>query len=334
MQYGLLGRSGLNVSEIGLGCGVTGATFVQGDEAAQQALAERALELGINLFDTAPLYGDGRSEVALGRSLRALGATPYVTTKVGLTPADLEDPTVAVRRSLEQSLERLGLAAVDVLTLHNRIDHVRDDRERAVSADDVARGAIRDALAAVKESGLARFVGITGLGRPDALRQVIEQGGFDTCQVQVNILNPSAVQPAPVGFRLRDFGQLADVAANGGTGVLAIRVLAGGAFCPAPSTPPDPTRSVEAGSPQRSAMALELEADRVRAQGLAPVGPDGRTPAQTAVRFALSFPSVSSALLGITTLEQLEEAVACADGRGLDAGELERITEYYRSIHM
>ncbi len=80
----------------------------------------RALELGIDYFDTAPVYGDTVSEAHLGETLRALGATPTVATKVALEAHDFGDIRGAVIRSVEASAERLGVP-IALIQLHNRV---------------------------------------------------------------------------------------------------------------------------------------------------------------------------------------------------------------------
>src|SRR2546425_12363409 len=123
MHYRKLGKTGLQVSALGFGTGAIGGLFVRGDRAEQQRAVARALEAGITYFDTAPSYGDGRSEENLGHALRALDAWDRVVvgTKVRLHPSDLDDPQAAILRSIEGSLRRLGRSTVDLLQLHNPI---------------------------------------------------------------------------------------------------------------------------------------------------------------------------------------------------------------------
>src|SRR3989304_2000666 len=116
MEHRELGRTGLAVSLLGFGCGDGGGLLAVGERAVA-----RAVELGVNYFDTAPLYGDGRSEEHLGQVLRALRPAVYVGTKVRLAPAELGNVPGAIARSLEASLRRLGLERVDLLQLHNAI---------------------------------------------------------------------------------------------------------------------------------------------------------------------------------------------------------------------
>ena len=121
MDYRTLGRTGLRVSEIGFGCGNVGGMMVRGPQEEQVRAVGRALELGINYFDTAPSYGDGKSETNLGRVLTELRAEAVVATKVRLGADDIGDVRGAVRRSLEASLRRLGRDWVDILQLHTQV---------------------------------------------------------------------------------------------------------------------------------------------------------------------------------------------------------------------
>src|SRR5471030_2393916 len=95
--------------------------MVDGPPDARRAAIARALERGITLFDTAPVYGDGLSEKHLGEALRELGAKPVVSTKVALEVADFDDIAGAVVRSLEGSLERLGLDVLPIVHMNNRV---------------------------------------------------------------------------------------------------------------------------------------------------------------------------------------------------------------------
>ncbi|MDA1129307.1 MAG: aldo/keto reductase [Chloroflexi bacterium] len=81
MNYRELGGTGLQVSEIGFGCGGNAGLMVKGTPEQQREAVSRAPELGINYFDQAPDYGDGVSETNLGRVLKDLGAQPYITSR-------------------------------------------------------------------------------------------------------------------------------------------------------------------------------------------------------------------------------------------------------------
>src|SRR5438132_12273132 len=139
MDYRKLGKTGLRVSALGFGAGAIGGLFVRGDRDEQRRAVARALEAGITYFDTAPSYGDGRSEENLGRVLRDLDAWDRVVvgTKVRLRPPDLDDPQAAIARSIEGSLRRLGRETIDLVQLHNPIAGTDN-----TGASEVASGAM------------------------------------------------------------------------------------------------------------------------------------------------------------------------------------------------
>src|SRR2546427_7096461 len=121
MELRSLGKTGLRVSTLGFGCGNVGGLMVRGSPADQERAVARALELGINYFDTAPSYGNGESERNLGRVLKALRPDILVGTKFRIEPTGRGRISEAVTASLEASLRRLGMDWVDLLQLHNPI---------------------------------------------------------------------------------------------------------------------------------------------------------------------------------------------------------------------
>jgi aryl-alcohol dehydrogenase-like predicted oxidoreductase len=292
-----LGRTGLRVSVVGLGAGPVPALMTGDDAAAQRAVVARALAAGVNWIDTAAGYGDGRSEASLGRALRDLGAAGevHVATKVRLGPDDLADVEGAVRRSLAGSLTRLGLPAVTLLQLHNGITSERGQIAASLTpADVLGPSGVPEALRSVQADGLARFVGLTGTGTPDALGAVIDSGGFDTIQVPHHILAPA------------DAGLL-ERCADRGVGVFAIRVFAGGALLGHPPS---------AHTLRTPYFPLAVyEEDRSQATRLTSDFADEASVKELAVRFALSRPAPQVALVGLATPKQVDEVVELA-GRG------------------
>src|SRR5271165_5944188 len=122
MQLRVFGRTGMQLSVLGFGCGAVGGFMVRGDPAEQERTVARALAAGVNYFDTAVQYGDGESEKNLGRVLHNLKPADIVVgTKVRLPPSDNGRIAGAVTKSLEGSLARLRLERVDILHLHNSI---------------------------------------------------------------------------------------------------------------------------------------------------------------------------------------------------------------------
>src|SRR3954465_8998346 len=122
MQSRVFGRTGMRLSVLGFGCGAVGGLMVRGDAADQERAVARAIDAGVNYFDTAVLYGDGASEQNLGRVLRKLKpANAIVGTKVRVPPDAFGRIADAIATSLEDSLARLQLDRVDIFHLHNPI---------------------------------------------------------------------------------------------------------------------------------------------------------------------------------------------------------------------
>ena len=165
MKYNILGKTGLRVSQLGFGCGSIGGLLVRGEYPKMREAVSRALELGISYFDTAPIYGNGQSEVNLGAVVRELSADALIGTKVRLTGKDVGRIGEAINRSVEGSLRRLGRETVDLIQLHNRIGfswQPEKDPDRIGLPD---LDTVIEAFGALQREGKVRFWGITGLGR-------------------------------------------------------------------------------------------------------------------------------------------------------------------------
>jgi len=310
MDHRTLGRTGLRVSALGFGCGDVGGLIVRGTPAERERAVARAIEAGINYFDTASSYGSGESERNLGQTLKAVGVRPYVGTKFRLEPAET-DLAGAVRRSLDASLARLGMDSVDLFQLHNLI--VREDGTPAPGRGLPARRVLDEvvpALAALRRQGKIRFAGITALGDTASVHQVIDAGVIDTAQVCLNLLNPSAALATPAGFPAQDFGRLLERARARGVGAINIRVLAGGAL---------------SGTLDRHALAMpqvapiasgpDYAADVELARRLRPLVDKGHAEdlMEASIRFALANEAMSVVLVGYSTFEHLERAITVVE---------------------
>jgi aryl-alcohol dehydrogenase-like predicted oxidoreductase len=232
MKRRVLGRTGLSVPEIGFGCGPTAGLMVRGSAAERRAAVTLALDLGIDYFDTAPVYGDTASETHLGETLRALGATPIVATKVALEASDFCDVRGAVIRSVEASIERLGIP-VTLIQLHNRVAFHRAAKAEYGSGallhvDDVLRpGGVVEAFHALRDRGAVRFFGCSAYGGdPEAVNRLIDSAAFDSIIVNYSMLNRTAWQPD--GMVARNYDGVGKRAATAGMGVVGLRVLEGG----------------------------------------------------------------------------------------------------------
>lgn len=315
-----LGRTGLHVSELGYGCGMVGGLLVRGEYPAIRRAVARAVELGLNYFDTAPLYGDGQSEVNLGAILRELRADVVVGTKVRIAPKDVGRIEAAILESMEASLRRLGREAVDLFQLHNLITSQRQPDVGSLAPDDLL--AVMHAFETLQRQGKTRFWGITALGETEALHRAVDAGGFHTLQTVYNALNPSGGRPVSSNFPYQDYRQIIDKAAANGIGVIAIRVLAGGALSGTADRHPIAMRNVAplaTGRDYAEDVARTRRLDFLRAEGR--VG----SLAEAAVRFAVSKPELSTAMVGTSSLEQLEQAVEAAERGALPPDVVERM---------
>src|SRR3954470_13739640 len=205
MEKRKLGRSGLAVSVLTFGCGAVGGLMTRGQPADQERAVARALEAGINHFDTAPLYGNGASEENLGRVLAALKPNVIVSTKVRL-PGDRNIDAIAT--SLETSLKRLKRDHVDLFQLHNAIGAPAG---QTLSPDEVLNDVV-PAFNKLREQGKTRFIGFTSIGETAALHSLIASNAFDAAQVPYNALNPSPSERIPAAYPAQDYGQVLDLA--------------------------------------------------------------------------------------------------------------------------
>jgi aryl-alcohol dehydrogenase-like predicted oxidoreductase len=320
METRTFGRTAVNLSILGFGCGAVGGLMVRGAPADQERAIARALEAGVNYFDTAVQYGNGESEKNLGRVLKKLGPkNAVVGTKVRLPASDFGRIEQAVTKSLEGSLRRLGMERVDIFHLHNPI--TADGGGEALGVSQVLHEVL-PAFARLRQKGMIRFLGITGVGDTPALHQVIDSRAVDSAQIVYNMLNPSAAVSLPARYPAQDYGRLFDRTQAAGTGVIGIRVLAGGALSgtaerhPIASPPPAPIGS-----------AASYEADLARARRLARLVEEGfaENLAEAATRFAISHPAVGTILVGMATPEQFETALAAVRKGPLPRAALDRL---------
>jgi aryl-alcohol dehydrogenase-like predicted oxidoreductase len=323
MQYRALGKTGIEISEIGFGCGNNAVLMVRATYEEQMRAVRRALDLGINYFDTAFAYGLGKSEENLGRILNELGAQAVVSTKIRLEPAaDLKAATI---HAIDAALKRLQKTSVDLIQLHNRVTVERNPGKRfsVTPADVLGPGGVLDGFKEMRERGKARGFGFSGLGDPAALHEIIDSGEFHSVQAYYNLLNPSAGQPVPANFNALDYGRLIDRAAATGMGVAVIRVLAGGALTSTPDagggSSPEPL------SPG-SDYALDLDR-AAKVQFF--IGGDIKSLTQPAIRFALMKAEVSTVLVGFSNVAHIDEAVACSGAGGLSDETLARLRKLW-----
>lgn len=311
-----LGKTGLTIPELVLGGGFVGGIMLSEDETIRRAALKRCLDAGSDWIDTAQSYGNGLSETNIGRLLKESPAAerPRISTKIGLKPEDRKDLKGAVRRALEASLERLGLDQVEVFQLHTRIGW--SDPGWFTPYDMLRPGGVAEAFHAVRDVGLTRHVGVTALGDPIPVRDVVASGAFDTAQVYYNLLNPSAGRTVAHGFDSTDFHGLLGACAAHGVGVFAIRILAAGVL----ATHERHGREIPI------TLNSQPAAEEARAQAAwAALGPRDEPTAATAVRFALAQPGLSTAVFGAAELAHIDIALAAAAAGPLEPDVLARL---------
>lgn len=337
MEQRDLGKTGLSVSALGFGCGAVGGLMVRGDAGQQTATVARALEAGITYFDTAPSYGDGRSEENLGRVLRELNAWERVAvgTKVRLRPSDLGDAAAAIRRSCEASLRRLGHESIDLLQLHNPIAAgaapgtaeipAVTGSSPAIPLEAVA-GPVADAMQRVVSRGLVRHIGITALGQTEAVHAAVKAGKFAAAQVYFNAINPSAGFPRARGGE-QDFEGVIGVAAAAGVGVINIRAMAAGALSAQPSRHP---YAGDPGAMLADGASYGHDLDRAGAIRTLAETSGCDSPLELALRFTLSTFGISTVLVGFSDRMQLEDAIRWVERGPLSAEIVSRVVDLAR----
>lgn len=313
MRYRRAGSSDLVLSEIGFGTGDNAGLMIAGTEREQLRTVERALELGITYFDTAPYYGAGQAERNLGRVLKALRAEPVICTKAEILPEQLTDIGTSVTTSLVASLRRLERDFVDILMIHNPPRAARNPAERPwapLTPADVLGSAL-EALERARTAGKVRFFGISCDGAEEqAVRMVLASGRFAIVNANHNLVRPD-----------KEFVAIAQAY---GAGVAVIRPLAGGALT---------SQVLELGTAGRHAVAggtgahvpRHFAEDTKRGQAFGFLATESRTLAQAAYQFALRHPGVTTVLGGYSDRTQLEELAVASDAPPLSGDDIERI---------
>jgi aryl-alcohol dehydrogenase-like predicted oxidoreductase len=304
MQYRKLGRTGFDVSDIGYGAwGIGGKQWLGGADDESLAALRRSIELGVNLIDTALAYGDGHSEQLVGKIVREAPRKIYVATKVpprnrvwpagARTPIDDVFPYEYIMASAEESLRNLRLDTIDLLQLH-----VWNDAW-------VERGEWRRALEDLKRAGKVRSVGVSATEHdPDSALAVMRTGEIDAVQVIYNIFDQTPeARMFPLAQEL-NIGILARVPLD--EGALSGTMTESTAF------PPGDFREFYFRGDRKRQVVQHVDALR---QDL---GGDVNLP-ETALRFCLSHPAVSSVIPGMRTRRHVESNAAQSDQGALDA---------------
>lgn len=319
MEYRKLGRTGLDVSVLTLGCGAVGGLMVKGEAADQERAVALAVERGVNFLDTAALYGNGASETNLGRILSRLKPNVIVATKVRIVGDQRRDIAGTIRQGLEASLARLGRTHVDLFQLHNTISA---DGGGDSLTPDIVLSEVVPALEALRREGKVRFIGWTAIGSTPELHAIVAAGVFDTGQMVLNALNPSTIGPMPAGCKGQDYAGLMARAHAAGMGTIGIRVLAGGALSGEMARH---SNSMAVVAPIGSGS--DYAEDVARARRFLPLVAEGYASslAELAIRFTISAPALSTTEIGIATVGELSAALDAVDKGPLPPAALARV---------
>jgi len=299
--------------------------MVRGSFSEQERAVARALELGINFFDTAPEYGEGESERNIGRILKNMRSDAFIGTKVWLTNVPRRSIANAVAASLEASLRRLGRNSVDLLQFHNPITQLPRD-------DALDAGLVTDEIAPVferlRQQRKTRFCGITGLGDTPAIHQVVASRLFDVAQVVYNLLNPSAGAAIASGYPGQDFDELLRRTSEAGMGAIGIRALAGGALSGVEARHTNGLPVVD------SLGTADYPTDVGRTKQFQFLVREGHAASlvEAAIRFAIANGALSTVIVGYSSIKQLEHAAAAANKGPLTRDALGRVTELQKEF--
>ena len=307
MRYRTFGRTGWQVSEIGYGMWGMGGWTGSDDKQSLESL-QRAVDLGCNFFDTAFVYGNGRSENLLGDLIRNNpGKRIYTATKV--PPKNAKWPTLPeytleecyppehIEEFLHKSLENAGLESFDLLQLHTWNDDWADDNSWSNILDDL------------KRQGL---IGATGISinrwEPWNGVKAVKSGKIDSVQVIYNIFDQNPEDELFPACEEMNVAVIARVPFDEGTLT--------GTMTKETTFPSDDWRAVYF-SPENLIPSVE------RADALRPLIPEESSMAEMALRFILGHPAVSTIIPGMRRLANVENNLAASD-RGLLPGELQQ----------
>jgi aryl-alcohol dehydrogenase-like predicted oxidoreductase len=285
MIYQQLGKSDLRISRIGFGC-----MSLNPNSSQSEKILHRAIELGVNYFDTADLYDKGANEEMLGRILKQKRNKIILATKAGNqwrsdgSGWDWNPRKEYILKCADQSLKRLQTDYIDLFQLHGGT--IGDPVEETIEAFEQL----------VKE-GKVRHYGISSI-RPNVIRHWSQHANIISVMTQYSLLDRRPEEETLEWLKQKNIGVLV----RGG--------VAQGLLVNKPSKPYLNYSEEEVGKAAKAIQSLSN---------------NRRTPAQTAIQFVLHHPSVTSAIVGMRTREQLEEAVQTMNAPVLSNSDIEKL---------
>ncbi|WNR45411.1 aldo/keto reductase [Paenibacillus roseipurpureus] len=292
MKYNVLGRTGLQVSRLGLGGAPLAGDFGKTDTREIQHMIHGALDTGINFIDTAPKYGNGESERRIGQALRGRRNGVILATKAA--KSDEIYTYEVIYQSVETSLRLLQTDWIDLIQLHD---------VESQSYDGVMQEAL-PALLKLQEEGKIRYIGVTTRNLP-LLKRYMQTGMFDTIQFYTRYMlidHTAKDEVIPLAKQL-DIGVI-----NGS--VLGLGLLA---------DKPAPFLNEEIKNKAQSRM----EQIAFLRQG------DNGGLIEPGMRFSLGNPDIHVTLTGADSPEVLQMNAAYCDGKALDTHDMRKIYELF-----
>jgi aryl-alcohol dehydrogenase-like predicted oxidoreductase len=317
MQFKPLGRTGWNVSTISFGAWAIGGTWGDVDDAESMGALHKALDMGVNFFDTADVYGDGRSERLIARLRKERSDPFYVATKAGrrLNPHVAEGYNRAnLRAFVERSLTNLNVDALDLLQLHCPPTPVYYMPEAF------------DALDEMQREGKLRHYGVSVEKVEEALK-AIEFPGVQSVQIIYNMLRQ---RPADLLFKetqRKGVGILARLPLS--SGLLTGKMTADTAF--AADDHRQFNRNGEQFDKGETFSGLEYSKGLAAVEALRPLVPAGMSMAQWALRWITMHPAVTCAIPGGKRAEQVEDNTRAADLPALTDAQMQAVQAVYEA---
>jgi aryl-alcohol dehydrogenase-like predicted oxidoreductase len=318
MQYRELGRTGWNVSTISFGAWAIGGTWGNVSDAESLAALHRALDLGVNFFDTADVYGDGRSEQLLAKLRKERSEPFYVATKAGRRL----DPHVAggyTRENLtafvERSLKNLEVEALDLLQLHCPPTEV------------YYRPEVFDALDGLLKAGKLLHYGVSVEKVEEALK-AIEYPNVQTVQIIFNMFRQRPIDLFFGEAQRRRVGILARVPLS--SGMLTGKMTRASTF--QADDHRQFNRRGESFDRGETFSGLDYEIGLQAVDELRALLPEGMSMSQMALRWILMFPAVTCAIPGAKRPSQVEENVAAAGLPALSEETMKQVRSIYERL--
>lgn len=285
MEYKILGKSELNISRIGFGC-----MSLKNDDNQNDRIIGKAVDYGINYFDTADIYNNGMNEMWIGKALRSHRKKIIIATKVGnqLKPGgqglDWNPSKEHILKSVDQSLKRLQTDYIDLYQLHGGT--INDPIDETIEAFEL-----------LVQQGKIRYYGISSI-RPNVIREWVKRSNIVSVMMQYSLLD-----------RRPEEESLSLLLEN------KIGVLARGSVASGLLIDKEPKQFLDY-------TPKEVEA---AANAIKNFSKENKNAAQTAIQFVFNNPAITAAIIGIRTPEQLDDALGTVKAHNITPAEMEEL---------